>query len=224
MFNVNGNVTKIDGSKGKYDDKVTNQSVKYGRNAVENFYTYMENPIINDKDVPAPILDFGVSKDAVEKNEEKLNSFVQENDKYLNSLPPLEFEYRYMPNMNKGEIDKQAILGAAYEAMGQSTELPVSEVDNRFAPNKDFTSQALDVNKDGKIDIAEYGSSLLAADMLSKDENANPENIDGTINSKGFNTVLAYAHKSNAAAAANLYSKIGSTYNLQEAKSEFNPE
>ena len=48
MFDVNGNVAKIDGSKGKYDDKVTNQSVKYGKNAVENFNTYMENPIIND--------------------------------------------------------------------------------------------------------------------------------------------------------------------------------
>ena len=224
MFDVNGNVAKIDGSKGKYDDKITNQSVKYGKNAVENFYTYMENPIINDKEIPAPILDFGVSKEVAEQNEQKLNTFIQENDKYLNALPPLEFEYRYMPNVNKGEIDKQAILGAAYEAMGQTTELPVSEVDNKFAPNENFTSQALDVNKDGKIDIAEYGSSLLAADMLSKGEDANPKNIDGTINAKGFNAILAYAHKSNAAAAANLYSKIGNTFNLQEAKSEFKPE
>ena len=73
MFEVNNGITKIDGSKGKYDSTVTNPSVKYGRNAVSNFINYMEQPITNDKMNPAPILDFGMSPTAPEENAEKVN-------------------------------------------------------------------------------------------------------------------------------------------------------
>ena len=189
VFEVSGNVAKIDGSKGKYDNKVTNPSVRYGRNAVENYYTYLEQPLIADTMNTAPILDFGLSPDAPQKNADKLEKFLKENDEYLSALPP---------------------------------ELDVKELDARFAPDKSFTSEALDVNKDGKIDIAEYSSSILAADMLSKADVPNPANIDVTINKKGFDAVLAYTQKSKAAAAAKLYSNIYNTYNLGEAQKEFN--
>ncbi len=223
-FEVSGNVAKIDGKQGKYDNKVTNPSVKYGRNAVENYYTYLEKPIIADTMNPAPILDFGFAPNAAEKNAEKLDKFLKENDEYLKALPPLEFEYRYMPKMPKGQIDKQAVLGAAYEEMGGVKEVEVKKLDSGFAPDETFTSAALDINKDGKIDIAEYGTSILAADMLSKSDVPDTANIDGTINKKGFDAVLAYTQKSNAAAAAKLYSNIYNTYNLGEAKKEFKPE
>ena len=36
MFEVNNGITNINGKQGKYDNKVTDPSVKYGRNAVEN--------------------------------------------------------------------------------------------------------------------------------------------------------------------------------------------
>ena len=224
MYEVNNGIAKIDGSKGKYDNKVTNPSVKYGRNAVENYFSYLEKPIIEDSINPAPILDFGMSPNAAENNAEKLNKFLKENDEYLKALPPLEFEYRYMPQMQKGEIDKQAVLGAAYEELGQVKELSIKDLDNKFAPDDTFTSAALDINKDGKIDIAEYGSSIVAADILSKSNNADLNNIDGTINRKGFNALLKYTQKSNAAAAAKLYSNIYNTYNLGEAKKDFNPD
>ena len=173
MFEVNNGVAKIDGSRGKYDggkyeSKVSDPSVRYGRNAVENYYTYVEHPIVTDKMTPAPILDFGLNPDAAEKNADKLERFLRENDEYLKALPPLEFEYRYMPVMPKGQVDKKAVLGAAYEEMGQTKEMSVEEMDHRFAPDENFTSRALDINKDGKIDIAEYSTSILAADMLSK--------------------------------------------------------
>ena len=126
--------------------------------------------------------------------------------------------------MPKGQIDKQAVLGAAYEEMGKVKEIGVKELDSNFAPDETFTSEALDINKDGKIDIAEYGTSYLAADMLSKSDTPNTSNIDGTINKKGFDALLAYTQKSNAAAAAKLYSNIYNTYNLGEAKNEFKPE
>lgn len=76
---------------------------------------------------------------------------MRENDEYLKALPPLEFEYRYMPVMPKGQVDKKAVLGAAYEEMGQTKEMSVEEMDHRFAPDENFTSRALDINKDGKL-------------------------------------------------------------------------
>lgn len=223
MYEVNNGIAKIDGSKGKYDNKVTNPSVKYGRNAVENYFTYLEKPIVADSINPAPILDLGMSPNAADNNAEKLNKFLKENDEYLKALSPLEFEYRYMPQMQKGEIDKQAVLGAAYEELGQVKELSIKDLDNKFAPDETFTSAALDINKDGNVDIAEYSSSIIAADMLSKSSKPDMKNIDGTINRNGFNALLKYTQKSNAEAAAKLYSNIYNTYNLGEAKKDFNP-
>ena len=224
MFEVNNGIAKIDGAQGKYDKNVSDASVRYGRNAVENYYTYLEHPVVTDNMVTAPILDFGVSSEATQNNVNKLDNFLKVNDEYLKALPPLEYEYRYMPKMQKGQVDKKALLGAAYEEMGGVKELSVNELDNRFAPDNTFTSKALDVNNDGKVDIAEYGSSILAADMLSKSDIPNTSNIDGTINKKGFDAVLAYTQKSNAEAAAKLYSNIYNTYNLGEAKNSFKAE
>lgn len=221
MFEVNNGITNINGKQGKYDNKVTDPSVKYGRNAVENYYTYLEKPIVSDPMNTAPILDFGVNPNVADNNAEKLNNFLKENDDYLKALPPLEYKYRYMPT---GTVDTKAVLGAAYEEMGAKKELSIEELDSRFAPNKDFTSEALDINKDGKIDIAEYSTSIMAADMLSKSETPDISNIDGTINSKGQNAILAYAKKSNAAAAAKMYANIYNTYNLGEAQKDFNAE
>lgn len=216
MFEVNNGIVKINGATGKYDNEVKDPSTRYGRNAVENYYTYVEQPIVTDNLNTAPILDFGVNPEADEANADKLNKFLKENDEYLKALPPLEFEYRYMPQMPKGQIDKKAVLGAAYEEMGGVNEMSVEEMDNRFAPDDSFTSRALDINKDGKIDNGEYATSILAADMLSKSDTPDTANIDGTINKKGFNSVLAYTQKSNAAAAAALYSNIYNTYNLAD--------
>lgn len=222
-FDVTGNVAKIDGSKGKYDKTVTNPSVRYGRNAVENYYTYLEQPLIKDNVNSAPILDFGTDPNAADKNIDKLDKFLKENDEYLNALPPLEYEYRYMPNIKNGQIDKLSVLGAAYEEMGGVKEMSVKEMDDRFAVDESMTSEALDVNKDGKIDIAEYGGSFLAADMLSKSDTPNPDDVDGTISKRGFDAVMAYTQKAKAAEAAKLYENIYNKYNLAEAQNEFDP-
>ncbi len=218
MFEVNNGIAKINGANGKYDERVSDPSVRYGRNAVENYYTYLENPIVEDKMTPAPILDFGLNPNADNNNADKLNKFLKENDEYLKALPPLQYEYRYMP---QGPVNTKALLGAAYEEMGGKKELSVEELDYRFAPDSSFTSKALDLNNDGKVDIGEYGSSILAADMLSKSDTPDTKNIDGTINNKGFNAVLAYTQKSNATAATKLYSNIYNTYNLGEAQKDF---
>ena len=215
MFEVSKNVVKVDGTNGKYNDKtVTNPSERYGRNAVENYYTYLEKPLVEDNMNPAPILDFGLNPNAAEENINKIEEFKKENDRYLNALPPLEFEYRYMPNIQKGIIDKAALLGAAYEEMGKWESISVNDMNRELSPDTSFTFEPLDINKDGKIDNSEYSTSILAADMLSKSETPDANNIDGTINSKGMNAVLAYTKKSNAAAAAALYSNIYNKFNL----------
>ena len=158
---------EINGLKGNYDNSVSDKSVRYGRNAVDNSLTYMEAPLINDKLNPAPILDFTQSQMADVNNEKALNNFINKNDAYLASLPPIDFEYRYMPNIGKGKVDGQAVLGAAYEEMG-TKELPVKEFENRYMIDESMTAEPIDINKDGKIDIAEYGSTIVAADVLSK--------------------------------------------------------
>ncbi len=224
MFEVNQNGAQINGAQGKYDKTVTNPSVRYGRNSVDNYYSYIEKPLVEDSMNTAPILDFGLNPDAAEKNEEKLNKFLKENDDYLKSLPPLEFEYRYMPKAPKGVVDKHAVLGAAYEELGKRKEVSVDEMDYNFAINKDFSTAPIDLNKDGKIDVGEYGSTILAADVLSKSDVPNPDDVDGTINQKGFNALLEYTKKSNALAATKLYSSLYNKYELGSAVKDFNPE
>lgn len=225
MFEVNNDVVKIDGAGGKYDKNVTNPSVRYGKNAVNNYYSYLEQPLMADKNVPAPILDFSTNPQAADNNIEKLDKFVKANDDYLKTLPPLEFEYRYMPNIHKkGEVDRASVLAAAYEELGRRKEVNLQDVDKAFAISKDFSAAPIDLNKDGKIDAAEYGTTILAADMFSKSDTPDTANIDGTVNAKGLNKILEYTHKSNAEAATNLYSNLYNKYNLGDALKDFNPE
>ena len=195
MYEINNNIAKIDGVKGIYnEDKVSNPSVRYGRNSVQNFYSYLEQPIVKDNNAVPPILDFSTKPEAQDKNIELLDKYTKENDDYLKSLPPLEYEYRYMPNIHKsGEIDKDALLGAAYEELGKRKAVDVKTLDETFALNDDYSTNPMDINKDGKIDVGEYGSSILAADMIS-----NNGEINGTINNNGHNAIQELTKKANA--------------------------
>ena len=212
---------EINGTRGKYDGIVSDDSVRYGRNAVENNLRYMEAPIVNERVNPAPILDFMPTQQADVNNAKALNNFMDRNDAYLASLPPIDFEYRYMPNIGKGKVDGKAVLGAAYEEMGEK-ELPVKEFENRYMIDDSMTAEPIDINGDGKIDLAEYGSTIVAADVLSK-PSKNINDVDGTINSKGLNALLEYTKKSNAEAAAKLYANVYNTYKLGEHLNKFDP-
>ena len=78
----------------------------------------------------------------------------------------------------------------------------------------------MDINKDGKIDVAEYGANMLATDILSKGT-TDPMKADGVINAKGMNAILEYSKKMNAQAATNLYKNIYNTYNLGSGLKDF---
>ena len=92
--------------------------------------------------------------------------------------------------------------------------LSVDDFEDRYLFDDDVTTaEPLDINKDGKIDVAEYGANIIAADVLGKGT-TDPFKADGTINTNGLNAVLEYTKKSNAAAAAKLYSNIYNAYQL----------
>ena len=219
MFELNNGVAKIDGVRGKYDEKtVSDPSVRYGRNSVQNFYSYLQQPLLTDNNATPPILDFGTKPEAQEKNIELMEKYTKENDSYLNSLPPLEYEYRYMPNINKrGEIDKNALLGAAYEELVGKKEVSVKDLDNAFAINENYSTAPMDVNKDGKVDVGEYATSIIAADLIS-----NNGEVKGTINKQGHDAVFEYTKKANADAATQLYSTFYNKFGLGEAAEKFN--
>ncbi len=205
---------EINGSNGIYDKYIQDESLKYGRNAVNNHKKLITNTIESGLDGNAPILDFIPTNAALDNNIEKVNVFIEENDNYLKSLPAIEYEYRYMPKPINGNIDKKALLGAAYEEMGADS-MSVREFENKFLPNNRYTAKPLDINNDGKIDVGEYSLSMLAADMLSKN-NLDVKNIDGSMNSKGMNAVMEYARISNAEAATKLYSQINTHYSFNQ--------
>ena len=212
------NDVQVNGNSGKYDNKVADSSVRYARNAVDNHAKYMESPITNGV-APAPILNFSPTAEASEENIQKLEKFVAQNDAELRALPPLEYEYRYMPNIVNGQIDKKALLGAAYEEMG-AKEYTVKEFEEKYLADDSMTAEPLDINKDGKIDVAEYGANILAADVLSKGT-TDPNKVDGTVNSRGFNAILAYTQKANAAAASKLYTSLYNTHGLAGEAAKF---
>ena len=67
---------QVNGAKGPYDNKITDSSIRYGRNAVENHVSYMEMPLVSDIPNPAPILDFSTSPQAGENNIKSLETFI----------------------------------------------------------------------------------------------------------------------------------------------------
>lgn len=206
---------EINGAKGVYDGQIKDESERYGKNAVNNHQMLAISPFMSMQGEEPPILDLNPDGKSFENNVQKIEKFTKENDAYLNALPPLEYEYRYMPNVVKGNIDKKALLAAAEEEMG-AKEVSVKDFEENYLPNKNFTAKPLDINNDGKITRNEYASSLLASDMLSKDE-PDISKIDGSINSKGMDAVLAYSQKSRAEAAAKLYAGLYNTFKLDEA-------
>ena len=211
---------QINGNQGKYDGKITDESIKYGRNAVDNHVKYIQAPINNENFAVPPVLDFSPSAEAGEKNIKAMENFADANDAYLKSLPPLEYEYRYIPNFTQGHLDNKAVLAAAYEEMGGVKEMPIKEFENKYLIDDTQTVEPLDLNKDGKIDIAEYGSNIVATDVLSKGT-TDPMKADGVINAKGMNAILEYSKKSNAVAAANLYANVYNSHKLGSALNQF---
>jgi len=80
----------------------------------------------------------------------------------------------------------------------------------------------LDINEDGKIDVAEYSTSLLVSDILSKNEDSpNILAIDGKITDKGFSALLPYFNPKNMKIARKTFANLYHMFKLDKAQEEF---
>jgi len=205
MYSVSNNVAYIDGQNGIYDGVIKNSSVKYGRNAADNHVEYL-----NDAKRP----------NLKEVHKSSKGDFQKKSDEWLDNLPPLKFEYRYMPNSRK--VDTQALMGAAYEEMGKNTEIKTEELSAKLqeAFGDNASAKAVDLNKDGNIDLGEYSASVLLADIMSK-KSPILNGANGVITDEGQNKTLPYASKRNYGVAYKTYNAIYQQYDLKSAQEEF---
>ncbi len=77
------------------------------------------------------------------------------------------------------------------------------------------TAKGVDLNNDGKIDIAEYATNILASDIYSNGK------VDGVINNRGQNQLIGDAKKENIAKTRKVYFALYQQYNLKEAQEKF---
>jgi len=153
-----------------------------------------------------------------------LNYTSYVNDYAKESMPPLKFEYRYMPQKD-GAVDKLALLGSAYEELGQKTKVKTEELTNTIQQGmgSDYSADALDINKDGYVDAGEYAASTLVQDMLSSSggKSLNKNDVDGTINEAGMDVSMVLAKNNNRQIAEKIYTAVHNDFNLEEARQEF---
>lgn len=227
MYSVVNQKAYINGENGIYDGKIKNDSVRYGRNSVDNNKQYLKDYERKDETQWPDLGDLSSpSQEKFDKKMKELEEALDKTDKWLDSLPPIEFEQRYMPK-NNGKPDTMALMGAAYKEMNQRTEMGTKELTATLqgAFGEKVSAEALDLNKDDRIDLAEYSASILLSDILSTDsKQPSVKDVTGTINNKGQNASLAYAAKQNYEIAARTYAAIYQTYDLDKAQEEFKQE
>ena len=219
-FSIVSNIAIINGDKGPYDGKVNNASVKYGRNSVANHYSFL-NAFLN---APAD-----KKNDFSNMNEKDLKSDVFEkkmthNENLANSNTS-NFEYKYLPGqVNPQNIDKMALLGSAYEEMGQKTEISVDEMNKQIQNSfgNQISAEAMDLNGDKKVDIGEYSATILLEDMAGKDPNKmDIKNISGTITDKSEENMLGFFNVKNKDTTKKTLTDLYNSFRLVEAQKTF---
>ena len=238
MYSTINGTSYITGDFGKYDGKVKNYSARYGRNSVDNYLSYISNynqpfPKLDFKHVDfTPVCKIGfINKIAnffrnikLDKEIKKLENQIQEMKDNEAKRTPINFVYKYMPgNITDGKINTQALMGAAYEELGQNASVDNKKLTDfiQQGHNVKMTAEALDLNSDGRIGIDEYAASILTCDALSEADLIDIKNINGVINNKGENTSFTYATETNKEAAKEIYAELYRHYDLGAAKDEF---
>ena len=219
MYTVANNRAYINGQTGKYDSFIQNPSVKYGRNAVSNHIGYLKDY----KFQPVECEEYGADA-SIDEIAGKIEKFIEA--LRAQKLTPVNFEMQYMPSSSPASVDSQALMGASFEEMGQKYFVSVDEMNRNLNPQGQelqISVDALDLNKDSKVDIGEYATSILMADMLSKDGNKfDVNNINGKITNEGENALLRYySSKDVDSIQYRAYSYLYQQYNLGKAAKEF---
>lgn len=116
--------------------------------------------------------------------------------------------------MNETFREKSVLAQIADKVKGFFTGEKTPKINfHPFRPKLD--TAVCDFNKDKKIDIGEYATSILIADKLSDGE------INGTITNEGENASLAYVNKKNQKAASADLRYLYEEYNLKQAQDSF---
>ena len=195
-YSVN-NIAQINGDKGPYDNKSTDPSIKYGRNAVANYKEYLTPPMPVSDEAKRNLQQ--LNKDVVElsqgikqtsnpvERKKKLAELVKKQNQYFKivgeslirsdeyySKHPVRFQLKYIPGqkVDKKNLDKKALLAASYEDLGAES-VSVAEMDERLKKSdpkiaSKVSYAAFDLNGDGKIDAGENAAAILIEDMSSK--------------------------------------------------------
>lgn len=220
MFEVHNDKAHITGDKGAYD-RLNNSSIKYGRNAVSNHFEYSEQIKSAALDLPDLANLKGLSEDEFAKKVDEASSSLDKKD----NSPPLNLVMKYLPqNVDYKNLDKLALLGAAFEEMGKKLSISVDEMTSKLqsAFGKNVSAKAVDVNNDGQIDVGEYATTILIEDMLGENQNAlEAKNINGEITSDGQKASAIYINQTNYAEASKEYKAIHESFGLEAAKNEF---
>ena len=221
-FSIQNNVAIIDGNQGIYDNKVSDKSIKYGRNAADNYSEYTKS--LQGKPLPKDTLDFSKAKEMTnEEFDSKLNNANSTID--ADKMPPLKFLYKYLPQGTSAQnLDKMALLGGAFEEMGKKLSVSVTDFTAQLqkAFGNNVSAEALDINNDKQIDVGEYATSMLVADMLSENQDClDAKNINGEINNDGENKSIAYVNVKNKDVAAGEFKAINNAFGLDSATKEF---
>ena len=215
---VNVNNTAYSTGISGYDTKVDNLSVRYGKNALKNHINYLNQ-------YSMPLVQNPAISSSTDNLPDKLNNFINDINNNLCNMPPLSFKLLYMRNTDNNKIDKDSLMGASFEELGEKTALSLDEMNAKLSGlngEVQICADALDLNKDGYIDIAENAASILLADALStSDGDITPNNINGIISNEGQNRLLPYGNKKNYDIAYKTYASLYQYYNLEQAKNEF---
>lgn len=218
-----GRQAYITGNYGRYNDVVFSPRVKYARNAINNFHQYaayrmpkVKYPDLSDISK--------LSDDKFEKKMAQLSDSLEASRQARKSMPPMDYTIKYLPGkVDVNTVDTVALLGAAYEDMGRKlsvgTEALTKSLQKTFKTDK-ASAAALDLDKDGRIDVAEYASSILAADMLSSGS-LSEKDINGQINKDGHLRLLSFFNKRNNYLPERVFGHLYDFFALDNAKEEF---
>lgn len=209
-YEIAGSKALITGTTGPYGNKT--KGTGYGKNAAANHLGYIKD--FESKSAP-------LSPDVFTKGhtpEEMYNAVMTKCKE--DKMPPVNFLLRYAPEAGKikgffsrlfkgAAIDKKALTGFTYEAMGKKA-MTLEEADKNLneafegITDAKLSAKAFDVNNDGMIDVSEEAVSTVLADVLSKDETdavqiskKDLKKADGSYTNAGEDKMLAFCNEAN---------------------------
>ncbi len=176
-YGISNNIAFINGQNGPYDNKIKDKNVRYGRNAVANYMEYLQGFQLPKDAKTLPDLaklthDSFEQRTSVEDLINQTESLLADLEAQSKKVPPLSFRLKYLPEdrVDAKNLNKPALLGAAFEDLGKRESVSVAELNQGFPEQlkQKCTMEAFDVNNDGQIDIAEDAAAILIKDMVDK--------------------------------------------------------